>query len=76
MKRCDAPLLVPSLTCRLRNESERYGASLLEKKKGFAARVIKDYYTMPARLCAHNAKAVLGVVVSDALDKAGQHFLG
>jgi hypothetical protein len=32
--------------------------------------------TMPARLGAQNAEAVLGVVVSDALDEAGQHFLG
>jgi hypothetical protein len=32
--------------------------------------------TMPARLGSQNAKAVLGVVVGDALDEAGQHFLG
>ena len=32
--------------------------------------------TMPARLGPQNAEAVLGVVVGDALDEAGQHFLG
>jgi hypothetical protein len=32
--------------------------------------------TMPARLGAQNAEAVLGVMVSDALDEARQHFLG
>ena len=31
---------------------------------------------MAARLGAQNAEAVLGVVVGDALDEAGQHFLG
>ena len=31
---------------------------------------------MPARLGAQNAEAVLGIVVGDALDEAGQHFLG
>jgi len=31
---------------------------------------------MAARLGSQNAKAVLGVVVGDALDEAGQHFLG
>ena len=34
------------------------------------------HITMPARLGAQNAEAVLGVVVGDALDEAGQHFLG
>ena len=32
--------------------------------------------TMPARLGAQNAEAVLGIVVRDALDEAGQNFLG
>ena len=32
--------------------------------------------TMPARFGAQNAEAVLGIVVGDALDEAGQHFLG
>ena len=32
--------------------------------------------TMPARLGAQNAEAILGVVIGDALDQAGQHFLG
>jgi hypothetical protein len=32
--------------------------------------------TMPARLGAQNAKAVLCVVVGDALYEARQHFLG
>ena len=32
--------------------------------------------TMPARLGAQNAEAILGIVVGDALDEAGQHFLG
>ena len=32
--------------------------------------------TMAARLGAQNAEAILGVVVGDALDEAGQHFLG
>ena len=31
---------------------------------------------MPAYLGAQNAEAVLGVVIRDALDEAGQHFLG
>ena len=31
---------------------------------------------MPARLRPQNAEAVLGVVEGDALDEAGQHFLG
>ena len=30
---------------------------------------------MPARLGTQNAEAVLGVVVSDAFDETGQHFL-
>jgi hypothetical protein len=29
-----------------------------------------------ARLGAQDAKAILGIVVGDALDEAGQHFLG
>ena len=32
--------------------------------------------TMPSRFGPQNAEAVLGVVVGDALDEAGQHFLG
>ena len=32
--------------------------------------------TMPARFGAQNAEAILGIVVGDALDEAGQHFLG
>ena len=32
--------------------------------------------TMPARLGSQNTEAVLGVVVGDALDEAGQCFLG
>ena len=32
--------------------------------------------TMAARLGPQNAEAVLGIVISDALDQAGQHFLG
>jgi hypothetical protein len=32
--------------------------------------------TMPTRLGAQNAKAILCVVVGDALDEARQHFLG
>jgi hypothetical protein len=32
--------------------------------------------TMAARFGAQNAEAILGVVVGDALDQAGQHFLG
>jgi len=32
--------------------------------------------TIPARLGAQNAEAVLGVMVGNPLDKAGQHFLG
>jgi hypothetical protein len=32
--------------------------------------------TMSARLGAQNAEAILGVMKSDALDQAGQHFLG
>jgi hypothetical protein len=32
--------------------------------------------TMAARFGAQNAEAVLGVMVGDALDEAGQHFLG
>jgi hypothetical protein len=32
--------------------------------------------TMAARLGPQNAEAVLGIVVRDALDEAGQHFLG
>jgi hypothetical protein len=31
--------------------------------------------TMSTRLGAQNAKAVLGIVVRDALDEAGQNFL-
>ena len=31
---------------------------------------------VPAHLGAQNAKAVLGIVAGDALDKASQHFLG
>jgi hypothetical protein len=31
---------------------------------------------MAARLGAQNAKTILGVVVGDALDEAGEHFLG
>ena len=31
---------------------------------------------MPARLGAQNAEAVFGIVIGDALDEAGQHFLG
>jgi hypothetical protein len=33
-------------------------------------------FAVPARLDAENAEAVLGVVVSDALDEARQNFLG
>jgi hypothetical protein len=33
------------------------------------------HLSMPARFCSQNAEAVLGVVVRDALDEAGQHFL-
>ena len=33
-------------------------------------------FTMTARLDADDAEAVLGVVVRDALDEAGQNFLG
>src|SRR5262245_33914234 len=32
--------------------------------------------TMPARLGAHDAKTVLGVVVGYSLDEAREHFLG
>ena len=32
--------------------------------------------TMAARLGAQYAEAVVGVVVGNALDEAGQHFLG
>ena len=32
--------------------------------------------TMPARLGAQNAEAILGVVIGDALDEARQNFLG
>jgi hypothetical protein len=32
--------------------------------------------TMPARPGAQNTKTILGVMKSDALDQAGQHFLG
>jgi hypothetical protein len=35
-----------------------------------------DDITMPTRLSSQNAEAVLGVVIGDAFDKAGQHFLG
>jgi hypothetical protein len=35
-----------------------------------------DDVAMPADLRAEHAKAVLGVVVGDAFDKACQHFLG
>ena len=31
---------------------------------------------MAARLGAQNAEAILGIVKGDALDEAGQHFLG
>ena len=31
---------------------------------------------MAARLGPQNAEAVLGIVISDALDEAGQNFLG
>ena len=34
------------------------------------------HFAMPARFCSQNAEAVLGVVVGDALDEAGQHLLG
>ena len=32
--------------------------------------------TMSARFGAQNTEAVFGIVVGDALDEAGQHFLG
>jgi hypothetical protein len=32
--------------------------------------------TMPARLGPQNAKAILGIMVRDALDEGRQHFLG
>jgi hypothetical protein len=32
--------------------------------------------TMPARLGPQNAEAILGVMIGDALDEAGQYFLG
>jgi len=32
--------------------------------------------TMPTRLGPQNAEAVLGIVIRDPLDQAGQHFLG
>ncbi len=32
--------------------------------------------TMAAHLGPQNAEAALGVVIGDALDQAGQHFLG
>ena len=35
-----------------------------------------DQFAMTARLDAQNAEAVLGVVEGDALDEAGQNFLG
>ena len=36
----------------------------------------RDQVAMAARLDPQNAEAVLGVVVGDTLDEAGQHFLG
>jgi hypothetical protein len=33
------------------------------------------HLSMPARFCSQNAKAILGVVIGDALDEAGQHIL-
>ena len=32
--------------------------------------------TMAARLGPQNAEAILGIMIGDALDEAGQHFLG
>ncbi len=34
------------------------------------------HIAVPTRLGAQNAEAILGIVVGDALDEAGQHFLG
>ena len=34
------------------------------------------HVTMAARLGAQNTEAILGVVICNALDQAGQHFLG
>jgi hypothetical protein len=34
------------------------------------------HIAMPARLGAQNAEAVFGIVIGDALDETGQHFLG
>jgi hypothetical protein len=34
------------------------------------------YVAMPARLGAQNTEAILGVVICNALDQAGQYFLG
>ena len=31
--------------------------------------------TMPARLGPQNAETILGIMVGDTLDEAGQHFL-
>ena len=36
----------------------------------------RHHLTMPARFCSQNAEPVLSVVVGDALEEAGQHFLG
>ena len=35
-----------------------------------------DQFAVAARLDAKHTEAVLGVVVGDTLDEAGQHFLG
>ena len=35
-----------------------------------------DDITMPARLGPQHAKAILDIMVRDALDEARQHFLG
>ena len=32
--------------------------------------------TMPAGFSPQNTEPILGIVVSDAFDEAGQHFLG
>ena len=36
----------------------------------------RNEVTMAARFGAQNAEAILGIMIGDSLDQAGQHFLG
>jgi hypothetical protein len=57
-----------------RRYSEKVQKAYVRHVRTFAA--FLGQIAMPARLRPEHAEAVLGVVEGDALDEAGEHFLG